>query len=300
MKNIKIIYPCDNTKKKIKLTTTIPSNKKIEVLVLSGGGVKGLCHVGVAKCLENLNILEHVHTFVGTSVGAFIAALLYMGYSADEIEAFSMKLNFNLLKETDLHMFLELYGMDNGTKIDYVIKTLIKMKYGNDIITLNEIYNITKKKFIAVTTCVETGKTHYIDYTTHPDLPLHLSIKMSLSIPFIFCPVQYNNCHFVDGGVTCNFPIEIFSDNIEQVLGVYLTNVQNFEPIKTIKDYTIKLMMGLSANVTDELLEKYANNIIIIKLQDIGVIDFSISDDQKKQMCAIGYSACIDKLCYDV
>jgi NTE family protein len=297
MKNVKVSYSNNSKPKKIKLKVLFPFNKKIKILVLSGGGVKGIAHIGVARCLEKLNMLNDIHTIAGTSVGALIGGMLYIGYTPKEIEAFSMKLDFNLLKETDLNLFLESYGLDDGYKIEHVIKTLIKIKFNKDNITLKEIHDIIKKKFIAVTTCVETGKTHYVDYTNYPELPLYLAIKMSLCIPFVFCPVEYNNCYFVDGAVTCNFPIEIFSKNIDQVLGIYLRNTQDIKPIESIKDYIIKLASSLADNVTDELLNKYADNTIIIDLPNMPVADFNLSNEQKRQMYLKGYLTCLDKLC---
>ena len=272
-------------------------NKKIKILVLSGGGTKGIAHIGISKCLDKLCMLKDIEIFVGTSIGAFISCMLYIGYTPKEIKAFSMKLNYNLIKDSDFSSFIENYGLDDGSKLEYVIKTVINKKFGRDNITLIELFNITKKKFISVTTCVNTGNTHYIDYTNNPNIPLYLAVKMSLSIPLLFCPVKYNGNFYVDGGSTCNYPIDLFAERIEEVLGVYLYNESKNNDIESIKDYMVKLIFTFTDNVTCELLKKYIKNTIIIKFEDMDISNFDLTFEQKKEVYHKGFNACLNKLC---
>ena len=284
----------------IKPVCNFPFGQRIKILVLSGGGIKGISHIGAIKCLEKLNILKDIDTFIGTSIGSFISGMLCMGYTPKEIKTFVFKLNYELIKDTDFNLFIESYGLDDGTKIEHIIKTLIKQKFENVNITLNELFKITNKTFISVTTCVNTGNTHYLDHINSPNIPLYIAIKMSLSIPFLFCPVVYNGVLYADGGLTCNYPIDIFSDRINEVFGVYLYNISKKNTIESLQDYIIKLIFSATDNVTCELLKKYIKNTTIIKLENMEITNFDVTLKQKKELYLKGLNTCLDKLCPSV
>src|SRR5690606_10060087 len=70
-------------------------------LVLSGGGARGMAHIGVLKQLEELNI--PIHAIAGTSLGAVIGGLYAAGYSADELEKIALETDWqNALSDTPL------------------------------------------------------------------------------------------------------------------------------------------------------------------------------------------------------
>ena len=120
------------------------------------------------------------------------------------------------------------YGLDSGKSIEYIIKRLIQAKGFNDEITLSQLFNITKKKLTITTVCLNTQQVCYISYENHPDLPLYLAIRMSISIPLYYTPVVYKNMYYVDGGCIDNYPINIYKDRLDDVIGVYLV-----ESVKT-------------------------------------------------------------------
>lgn len=64
---------------------SVPVVRQTVGLVLSGGGAKGMTHIGVIRALEENNI--PIDYIAGTSIGAIIGALYAMGYSPDEMEA---------------------------------------------------------------------------------------------------------------------------------------------------------------------------------------------------------------------
>ena len=67
------------------LTLSVTATAQKVGLVMSGGGARGLAHIGVIKALEENNIpIDYV---AGTSMGAIIASLYAMGYTPEEMEA---------------------------------------------------------------------------------------------------------------------------------------------------------------------------------------------------------------------
>ena len=74
-----------------------PTEKNKSVLIMSGGGVRGIAHIGAIKALQDIDMLKYIKTICGTSVGALIGFLHNIGYSPDELYKFSIMLGFEKL-----------------------------------------------------------------------------------------------------------------------------------------------------------------------------------------------------------
>ena len=104
-----------------------PNVKKTK-LVLSGGGIKGVAHLGALKALQELGMLQHIDTFVGTSSGALVASLLSIGYTPDELYKFISMVDMSKMKELSFGNLLKLLGLDDGKRMEIVIEKLFKGK----------------------------------------------------------------------------------------------------------------------------------------------------------------------------
>ena len=113
---------------------TVPNENKFIVnskktkLILSGGGVKGVAHLGALKALHELGLLQNIDTFVGTSIGAFIGVLLSIGYSPDELYKFTSMMDLSKMKELSFDNLFRLFGLDDGKRIELVLEKLFRAK----------------------------------------------------------------------------------------------------------------------------------------------------------------------------
>jgi len=98
------------------------------ILVLSGGGLKGIVYIGMLRAFEKTNVLQNFTTFVGCSIGSLFCALIILGYTSQEMEDFSLNFCFERLRKLDIDTFFIKYGIDNGDNVSIVLKTLIKKK----------------------------------------------------------------------------------------------------------------------------------------------------------------------------
>ena len=182
---------------------------KYKKLVLNGGGVKGIGHVGALAALFDLNILQNIDTFAGTSVGAMILVFYLIGWNPTELFEFIRSFDAMTLRNMSI-LNIHLFGLDTCDKIEQLIDRLISKKGFKPNITLKDFYDIIKKKIIITTVCVNTKEICYLSYETHPTLALNMAIRMSLAIPFLFTPVKYNGHLYIDGGSCDNYPMGIF------------------------------------------------------------------------------------------
>ncbi len=191
-------------------------------LVLSGGGARGAAHIGVIEALEEMHV--PIDLIVGTSMGAVIGGLYASGVPIQTIKHDFSHLDWDKvfsynIERTDLY-----YRRKLDTDI-FLIKNFISYSKGKihipyGIITGQSLYeefnsyllqdepikdfNHLHIPFKAVSTDLVTGKAIVLD---HGDLAL--SLLASMAVPGIISPVDTNGYMLVDGGVSCNLPIEI-------------------------------------------------------------------------------------------
>lgn len=271
--------------KKIKMPLYKPTKKRI--LVLSGGGVRGINHIGVLKSLEDNNILKGITTFAGTSAGGLISALHLIGYSPDELFHFIINFNLKLVVNLNIYNALFSFGLDNGQKFEFIIKKLIENKLNISDVTLLELFNKTHKKLILTTTNLNTSRIVYLSHITHPNLSLVTAIRMTTAVPFFFAPVMYQNCHYNDGACIDNYPIHIFKDNLKQVIGSYLIEETNeLKTISNVEEYIFQLFQSLKRGMDKNSFKGYEDYTIIIK-DKINVLNFNLTKETKINMFKI-------------
>jgi len=169
-------------------------------IVLSGGGSRGLAHVGVLRALGEAGI--SAPCVAGTSSGALIGALYAAGYPpAKMVEFFEVANPFRISR-----LALRKPGWIDSEKI------------GADFASWfpdDSFEALNKRLFVSATDLV-TGKAE-IFATGELIRPL----LASASIPFVFTPVEIDQHRFADGGIVNNFPIEPLSGLCDVVIGVY-------------------------------------------------------------------------------
>ncbi|RUR27431.1 patatin-like phospholipase family protein [Legionella qingyii] len=159
-------------------------------LVLSGGGARGLAHIGVYRLLEERGI--PVDYIAGTSMGAMLAAVLAMGYSSSEL----LKLvEEYLIKGAKIDFTFPYIAIATGRR---ATDSLIEL-YGED----SQIEDLWLNYFCVSTDLI--SKNLYI----HDRGRLWESIRSSISLPFIYPPVSFNDRLLIDGGVLNNIPTDV-------------------------------------------------------------------------------------------
>ena len=164
---------------------------RIKILVLGGGGIKGIAHIGAIKALEKLNITKQIKTIVSTSIGSLVGVMYTIGYTTDEMYSLSKKFNYENLKQPNILNILSNYGFDKGDGITRFIKNMLKNKDFSEETTMNELFDIKHVYLNLISACVNTKKIHIISHITEPNMPVYLAIRMSTSIPGYFAPVIY-------------------------------------------------------------------------------------------------------------
>lgn len=264
--------------------STYPDNLKLhenyDVLVLSGGGTKGVILLGMLHRLINKklsltddtflnnqqnNKLSYIKSFIGTSIGSIICFLLIIGFTPIEIMSSVCTKNFSIDTKINIRQLLSTCGLMSFETFFDEIHTLTEKKIGY-IPTMYELYESYNKEFTCVTYNITTDETIYIDHISHPNLSCLEALKMSCNVPVIFEKYMYDKCFYVDGAVADNFAIKYASNRYKnsKILGLYIE--QHIPRIREDKNEDImsyiKILLTLSFRMNCKKSKNFrANNI---------------------------------------
>ncbi|MFP4656522.1 MAG: patatin-like phospholipase family protein [Candidatus Woesearchaeota archaeon] len=156
-------------------------------VVLSGGGAKGMAHVGVLRELEKYNV--DIDFISGTSMGSIIGAIYALEKNLDLVDRYLKHTVKDLITFKDFNFSLK--GLVKGV----VIEELLWSIYGN------ATFDDTKIDLVVNAVDLESGKEVVFREGKILD-----AVRASMSIPIIFTPKVINDKMYVDGGVANNVP----------------------------------------------------------------------------------------------
>ena len=251
------------------LTATAQEEKprKKVALVLSGGGAKGMAHIGVLKVLERAGMPIDIIT--GTSMGSIIGGLYACGKDAmrldsivrsqDWTEVLSDKedLRYQSLKEREIHN-------------TYAISTSLKLKkkrptIGGGIIIGKNIGRLLRKFTIPYNdsidfntlpipfACVGTNVVDNSEVVFHNGV-LSDAMRASMSIPGAFAPVRKGDMVLVDGGLRNNYPADIAKEmGADYIIGVSVAaKLKDADRLRTTGDILLQIVDLNTKNKFDE------------------------------------------------
>lgn len=223
-------------------------------VTLSGGGAKGMAHIGVLKAIDSAGL--KIDYITGTSMGSVVGGLYAAGYSGDSIESIAKNIDWNLLFSTSPQLSaVSIEEKDEFNK--YALEIPFekgKFKIGKGIIEGQElwmkfaelfqpVYNVTDFNklsipFKCIGTDLSTGDPVVMDKGN-----IINAIRGSMAIPSIFTPVQYEGKTIADGGMVNNFPVlDVKQMGADYVIGVNLNNgLAKAEELETIFDVLLQL-----------------------------------------------------------
>ena len=269
----------------------------IKNLVLSGGGTKGIAHIGALKALEENGLLKNIKNIIGTSIGGIVAGLYCIGYTPDDLLKFIELFDINKIRGVNPSQFLTNFGVDDGAKLNLFLEKMFISKNISINITFSELFKKTGYNLILTSTCLNDKNIYYFSHELTPNMQILLAMKMTSAFPLWFYPITYQNKLFVDGGCIDNYPIRFFQNDLNSTIGIYLSNEKNFlKNINNIEEYFNVLIDCLCESLTNNLLKDYEKYTIKIDIKFIGIIDLNINNIIKKQIYLSGYNSTISFL----
>lgn len=185
-------------------------------IALSGGGARGIAHLGVLKALNEAGIYPEIVS--GTSAGAIIGGFYCSGFSPEEILRIIIKTNM-------FSIFRPAFSWKGLLKMDK-LEELLKENLPN--YTFQDL----KTQLLVTATDIERGKTTYFKKGD-----IIKPILASSCLPVLFSPIDINGIKYFDGGILNNLPVEgLVKQKINSIVAVSCNPVNKNQMIKSFKD----------------------------------------------------------------
>ncbi|MBR4847964.1 MAG: patatin-like phospholipase family protein [Bacteroidaceae bacterium] len=279
------------------ITLPVMLNAQKVGLVMSGGGARGLAHIGVIKVLEENNIpIDYV---AGTSMGAIVAALYSMGYTPDEMIEMMKTDDFQrwytgTLDQNYMYYFKKNKDVPNMFSIHFSFKDSLRI-----VPEFSNIVNATPmnlgflETFAGYTAACKGNFDNLMvpfrcvasDIYNKKEVifskgDLGDAVRASMTYPFFFRPIKVDNVLLYDGGLYNNFPSNVMQKdfNPDIIIGCVVSDNPTIPEEKDIMSQVENMIMSQS-NYT---LSEEKGILINMHIKGVNLLDFHKIDNINK------------------
>jgi len=232
-------------------------------VVLSGGGAKGIAHVGFLKVMEQAGIVPDM--ILGTSMGSIVGGLYSIGFTPDSIEKMMEQQDWELILGNKVG--LRQINMEEKREYDKFIAEFplkgIVPQLPKGVIKGHELELLFEKL-----TWTAAGDTNFDNFNIpfrcvavdmlsgEPYIfksgQLSVAMRASMSIPTIMEPVKYRGMLLVDGGLINNFPVDVAKEmGADIIIGVYVGGqLKDEEELNSV--FSLLTQSSLMASINDD------------------------------------------------
>ncbi len=204
-------------------------------IALSGGGARGIAHLGVLQALDELGV--KLQALSGTSLGAMVGAFYADGVSPREVLELFKKTSFYRL----IWPAMSRTGLLNIQQLQNILETHLAHHQFEDL----------AMDFTAVATDVSQGRSVYFNQG-----PLIPAILASCCMPVIFKPLKLDGVSYIDGGILNNLPVEPLEPSCDIIIGSHCNPVEPNFKVKHAKALLERTFLLAIRNNTFSRMEK--------------------------------------------
>lgn len=259
----------------------VEKRPELDSMVFCGGGAKIFAHVGAKHAFDEAGIKPV--NFAGSSAGAIMATLCYLGYNSDEIMRFFQSIR----QENLIHYEIDSSGLSDARAvkagIDYMIAKkvneiiecyglnetdegrlfLVNKVFQHGKITFESLHNLKRRcpdcplgeKLVVTATNKVRRETRYLSHITRPGMEVSEAVKISASFPVVYKPSLLDGETYNDGGILSNLPTESFMDDHSTLL--------ESEHGNCLSMVAFQFDNGVERTILDKLVERvYRENFI--------------------------------------
>ncbi len=270
-------------------------------IALSGGGIRGIAHAGVLKALEENGI--EIEAIGGTSSGALIAGLYALGYSPEDMYNLFKIYAKDIVGTGQNPFFSRIYqvfkkentGFRKGEDIEKIFNKLAKDKGIETISQITKMpisipaVDINDGKEYIFTNNIPNEKNSYKKYIG--DIGVGKALRATSSFPAVFCPCDFKEHKFLDGGALNNIPVlEVKKQGIKKVLAVNF-KADDITEESNYMDIAMRTIDLMGNKISEENLSQ-SDYILTIGTEKTGLLDI-----KKMDSCyQYGYTATMNEI----
>jgi len=269
------------------------SNAQSVGLVLSGGGAKGMAHIGLIRVLEENNIpIDYIS---GTSIGAIVGGLYAAGYSPDQMEELFRSENFYFWSTGKIQEEYRYYYIKPEPDPSWLDLRVIKKKDKIKLLPPTNIIPEEQMDFAFMELMASTNAACHNNFDSlmvpffcvatnvYNNQPVILrkndlgeAIRASMTIPLYFRPITINDTLMFDGGIVNNLPHDIMKKvfNPDIIIGHKVANTSKVAAY----DDVIQQIANMVMRPTNYKIESQDGMLLETKFENIDILDFNKID----------------------
>ena len=271
-------------------------------ITLSGGGIRGLAHIGALEALEERGALRAVKEYIGISAGALIAFCMCVGTTLSELRMMATVLDFGSIRDLEpetMLSFMETFGLDTGANLEKLARAVLRAKGLSPTLTFEELTAArpTLPRLRIFATDLNTCTITELSTATSPTMELATALRASTCIPIYFQPVRHpiTGHYLVDGGVVSHSPF-MFLTPEEADVALAITFSDEHKPIGEITDlagYLVQLYYAFDFYFNKEHTDRRRDQVLFIRTGRRNSLDFEMSQEHKLQLMNTGRASAI-------
>mgnify|MGYP001157655456 FL=1 len=260
-------------------------------LVLSGGGAKGLTHIGIIRALEENNI--PIDYITGTSMGAIVGSLYAMGYSPDDMEALLKSEDFKRwysgeVEEEYMYYFKKNLPTPEFLNIRLSFRDSLKIKpqfLPSSVVDPVQMNLVFIDLYARATAACGGGFDKLFipfrcvasDVYNKKQLVMKRgdlgdAVRASMSFPFMFKPIEIDSVLAYDGGIYNNFPTDVMRDDFHP--DIIIGSVVATNPTKPKENDLMSQIENMVMQKTDYSIPDSEGIVMTFKYDDVNLMDF--------------------------
>jgi NTE family protein len=280
-------------------------------LVLSGGGAKGITHIGVIKALEEHNIpIDYV---AGTSMGAVVGGMYAMGFSPDEMIEILKSKDFKYWSTGELESDFIYYYLNSDPKPGFLefrfqLDKLDSLRLKPNFLPTNFVsprqMNFAFVPLFSQANAVSGGDFDQLfvpfrcvasdiykkEAVVFRKGVLGDAIRASMTFPFVFKPIVIDDRLLFDGGIFNNFPVDVMRNDFNP--DIMIGSVVSNNPSKPDERDLGAQIQNMIMTRTDYTIPEEEGFLLKFDLDNVNLFDFSKVDE----LVALGYDAVLRQL----
>lgn len=290
------------------ILAAVPARGEKVGLVLSGGGAKGIAHVGVIKALEDNDI--PIDYITGTSMGAIVGSLYACGFTPEEMMQLFTSSDFTDWSTGTLNrrkiyyveradktpkMFNINFGRRDSTNIfSYIPSHLFSpMPMNMEFLKLFGPYTVQcRENFDSLMVpfrCV-TSDIYHKHKIVCRDGSLGEAVRQSMSFPLVFKPIERDGLLVYDGGIYDNFPVDVMAKDFAP--GIMIGSNVSGPDGKPIPDNVYSQLEDMIIQNNDYSLPDSLGVKLDVPVRQFGVLEF----DKARKIYEIGYATAMKQM----
>jgi NTE family protein len=265
-------------------------------ITLSGGGIKGIAHIGALEVLSERGLLKSLREYVGISAGALVAFCLCIGTSLSELRMVISLLDFGLVRDLEpetMLAFPETFGLDTGANLEKLLKAILRARRLSTEMTFGELAAAKLGPNLRIITMnLNTCMPQEFSQASSPKASVCMAVLASMSIPIYFSPVRdpVTGHHLSDGGIYFPSPFRFLTDEERQhtLSFAFSDRHKPKGDIPNLQTFLTQLYYCLDYQTALDLRQNWTHKILTIECGAVNVIHFEATAEEKMALMDAG------------